>query len=532
MSTLKNDYRRGSQTARQEPSDHMRHLRIGQPRNRLRNGCKVLFLLLAFFDISKILPAQVSGPLVVSRNTHYFQDAKGDVLILTGSQTWNTLQDWGSDGSLQTLDFNAYVHFLAAHGHNFTLLWTTEMPEFCGFPSTVSSPPNLTVSALPWLRTGPGNATDGKLKFDLTKFDESYFHRLRARVQALNVAGIYVGVYLFTGEWLNIFRCATDGYPFTGANNINAVDDGYRGGKVGTGSITMTAPNAITRLQDAYVEKVVDTLNDLPNVLWIVSEEAPANSTWWNDHQIEHIRGYESGKPRHHPIGYAALIGAPDAVLYNSNADWVAPSARISPVRSCGLGNPACKVNINDSDHSYWELWNDTPQQNRNYAWENFTNGSQVLFMDPYVAYYPRQNRNLCVSPAHAICKGPDPRYDYFRDNLGYILRYSRRLNLASVTPRGALCSTGYCLAQTPSVGAEYLVYAPSGGAFTVDLTAMPATRQLAVEWFNPATGATIPESPIPSGSPSQSFTPPFSGDAVLYLVDQAGHAVSGTPRN
>ena len=44
----------------------------------------------------------------------------------------------------------------------------------------------------------------------------------------------------------------------------------------GIGSVTMTAPNAITRFQDAYVEKVIDTLNDLPNVLWVVSEEAPA----------------------------------------------------------------------------------------------------------------------------------------------------------------------------------------------------------------------------------------------------------------
>jgi hypothetical protein len=32
---------------------------------------------------------------------------------------------------------------------------------------------------------------------------------------------------------------------------------------------------------------------------------------------------------------------------------------------------------------------------------------------------------------------------------------------------------------------------------------------------------------PIPAGSSSQSFTPPFSGDAVLYLVDAAGHAGS-----
>jgi hypothetical protein len=73
-------------------------------------------------------------------------------------------------------------------------------------------------------------------------------------------------------------------------------------------------------------------------------------------------------------------------------------------------------------------------------------------------------------------------------------------------------------------VGAEYLVYAPAGGSFTVDLTAMAKERKLAVEWFNPSTGAVIVKHPVDSGS-SQRFTPPFPGDAVLYLVDTAGHA-------
>src|SRR5438477_9812876 len=49
-----------------------------------------------------------------------------------------------------------------------------------------------------------------------------------------------------------------------------------------------------------------------------------------------------------------------------------------------------------------------------------------------------------------------------------------------------------YCLAQTPSFGAEYLVYAPFGGSFTMDLSAMANSRKLAVEWFNPASGETI----------------------------------------
>jgi len=153
------------------------------------------------------------------------------------------LQDWGSNGSLQTLDVDAFVSLLAEHGHSFTLLWHTELPQFCGFPSTANSPAPLTVGPHPWLRTGPGRANDEIRPFE---FDQSDFHRLRARVEALNKAGIYAGVYLFTGEWLNIFRCTDDGYPFTGANNTNRIDDGYVQGSKGTRSITMTGPNAIT----------------------------------------------------------------------------------------------------------------------------------------------------------------------------------------------------------------------------------------------------------------------------------------------
>lgn len=486
----------------------------------------VVFLLLAPCAHPQTVPP-IDGPLVTSRNPNYFQDAKGNVLILSGSQTWNSLQDWGSNGSPQVLDFNAFIGFLAGHGHNFTLLWRVEMPKFCSLPVTANSPPDFVVSPQPWLRTGPGKATDGDLKFDLTKFDQSYFDRLRARTQALGNAGIYAGVYLFTGEFLNLFRCSSDGYPFTGANNINGIDDGYTAGPKGIGSITMTEPNAITRFQDAYVEKVVDTLNDLPNVLWIVSEEAPDNSQWWNSHQISHLKAYESRKRFQHPIGYAALIPstkASDQIIYNSDADWVAPGARISPARTCGDGHPACKVDVNDSDHSYWEMWKETPQQNRNYAWENFMSGNQVLFMDPYVVYYPRQSRNLCGSPVNGICPSADPRWENFRNNLGYIMKYSRRLNLAQVTAQSALSSTGNCLAQTPAAGAEYLIYAPSGGSFTVNLGAMPSERKLAVEWFNPSTGAVMVEDPVHAGS-SHQFSPPFSGDAVLYLVDTAGHA-------
>ena len=137
--------------------------------------------------------------------------------------------------------------FLLAHHHNFTLLWTTELPTFRGLPTTKDSPPDFTVTPFPWQRTGPGNASDGKPKFDLKNSIRHILTDFVIVCMKLNDAGIYAGVYLFSGEWILRFRFSGDGYPFTGSNNVNGIDDGG-----GMGSVTMTAPDEITAIQDAY----------------------------------------------------------------------------------------------------------------------------------------------------------------------------------------------------------------------------------------------------------------------------------------
>jgi hypothetical protein len=450
----------------------------------------------------------VKGPLRAHpHNPRYFTDGSGKAIYLAGSHTWNTLQDWGTNDTIQPLTFPAFVQMLVKHHHNFTLIWTTELPTFHALPTTASSPPDFSVTPHPWQRTGPGKASDGKLKFDLAKFNPAYFDRLRDRVQQLNAAGIYAGIYLFSAEWLLRFRFAGDGYPLTGSNNINGIDDGG-----GTNAVTMTAPNAITAIQDAYVRKVIDTLNDLPNVLWIVSQEAPRNSGWWNNHLIALTRSYEAGKPFQHPIGYGVMDDGNDATIINSDADWIAPAARISPTITCGAGKPRCKVNINDSDHSYFGMWNDSPQVNRNYFWLNFTNGNQTLFMDPYVIYYPRQKRNFCPSPTNGIGSGPDARWENVRNTMGFIRRYAERMNLASTAPHGELVSTKHCLANP---GQEYLVYLPNGGATTVDLSTAPGTFRL--EWMNPSDGTTSAGQTITGGA-KRTLKASFTGDATLYL--------------
>jgi hypothetical protein len=110
-----------------------------------------------------------------------------------------------------------------------------------------------------------------------------------------------------------------------------------------------------------------------------------------------------------------------------------------------------------------------------------------------------------------------DPRWDPIRRALGHTLRCADRVDLAAMTPRADLASTGYCLAAP---GKEYLVYLPEGGAVTVDLSA--ASNDLAVEWLDPTAGKTFTASAVPGGA-RREITAPFDGDAVLLLTRPAG---------
>jgi Malectin domain/Putative collagen-binding domain of a collagenase len=454
----------------------------------------------------------ITSPLRVSMaNSHFLTDGSGRAVYLSGSHTWDNMQDLGNGGSPAPFDFNSYVNFLVAHGQNMTILWRKDLPTFCNWGAGGT----WHASPFPWLRTGPA-ASDGLPAFDLSRFDQSYFDRLRARVVQLGQNNIYATVQLFDGLDLLNNRCAGDGYPFSGGNNVNGVDDGG-----GIGSMTMNAANAVTNFEDAFVKKVIDTVGDQPNVLWEISEEAPSNSTWWQNHMISLIHSYEATKPMQHPVGYPGLTGGSDSTLYASAADWVAPAARISP--STNSGNKAI---VNDSDHSYFGMWNDSAQTNRNYLWENFTKGSSVVFMDPYEIYWSSGNRNLCPGVVNGVCNGVDSRWDNFRNNLGYAVAYANKMNLAAMTPQSNRSSTGWALANTATTGSEFLIYAPTGGSFTVDLS--NTTKTLNAEWLNPSTGATTPAGTINGGSTSQNFTPPFGGDAVLHLWD-AGSTTATT---
>ena len=131
----------------------------------------------------------VAEPLKIHPlNPRYFSDGSGNVVYLTGSHTWANLQDKGTSNPPPTFEYKGYLDFLQHYNHNFIRLWTWEHSQNSN---------NVHFSPLPYLRTGPGTALDGELRFDLNHFNPDFFDRLRLRVMTARDRGLYVSVMLF-----------------------------------------------------------------------------------------------------------------------------------------------------------------------------------------------------------------------------------------------------------------------------------------------------------------------------------------------
>jgi hypothetical protein len=184
------------------------------------------------------------------------------------------------------------------------------------------------VAPHPWKRTGPGTALDGQPKFDLHQFDPAYFDRLRQRVRAAQDRGIYVGIMLFEGWGLQHLPEAWKSHPFHPSNNIQGLDGDAGGDGRGLLTHTLKLP-AVTRLQEAYVRQVIDTVNDLDNVLYEIINESGAYSIEWQYHLIRFIKAYQQDKPQQHPVGMT--------FPYSRDAKQRGTNANCSPARPIGF---------------------------------------------------------------------------------------------------------------------------------------------------------------------------------------------------
>jgi hypothetical protein len=445
-----------------------------------------------------------NGPLRKNPlNPRYFTDDSGKAIFLTGSHTWSSLQDNGGSDPPPIFDYERYLDFLVQNNHNFFRLWVWEQTRW----TVETTDDEYWFSPFPYQRTGPGTALDGKPKFDLTKFDQAYFDRLRERVVAAGRRGIYVSVMLFDGWSIESSKGQYGlnnpwhGHPFNIGNNINGIDGDANKNDSGE-EVHQGSNEAVTALQKSYVRKVIDTLNDLDNVLYEIANESNNNSEPWQYQLIDEIHSYEAGLPKQHPVGMTAVWpGGYNPALLAGPADWVSLNNDDGTYLTDPPAADGTKVSILDTDHlcgicgdRYW-------------VWKSFTRGHNPIFMDGYDgAGYGVGGEGFNFH---------DPVWVSLRKNLGYVLSYANRMDLNAMEPRADLASSHYCLAKPTMSDAEYLIYVPDAERITVNLT--NTQGRLAIEWLNPETGEKYTGS-FTTGAGGREFQVPFAGDAVLYL--------------
>ena len=436
-----------------------------------------------------------AGPLrVCAANPRYFADASGRPVYLTGSHTWQSLQDGilsNYTAVTQPFDYAGYLSLLQTNHHNFIRLWRWEL---------------TTHEPQPWLRTGPGHALDGKLKFDLRQFNQAYFDRLRSRVIAARDRGIYVGIMLFE-DWIFMNK-RTDfplnQHPFHKDNNVSGINGDPNGDGWGVESHTLQVP-AVLEVQQAYVQKVIQTVNDLDNVLYEICNEGLRHTREWQYEMVRFIKTVEAKLPKQHPVGMTS-VGDMNEDCLKSGADWTSlattgwdrPKDPWTSDPPAATGQMVCLL---DTDHIGWKVFIHDAAFTRAWVWKSFTRGHNTLLME-----------NLAGSAG----------WTAGRSAMGHTRRLSERVNVATLVPHPELASTRYCLARP---GAEYVVFLPEGGEVRVDLSA--AAGVMTVEWLHPIEGTSTPGESTEGGA-RRSLHVPFAGAAVVHL--KGGTSTRSTP--
>jgi dienelactone hydrolase len=203
-------------------------------------------------------------------------------------------------GAVMNLDFDyaRYLDELEVNRFNLTRVFSGTYREV---PGSFHITGNTLAPAegrylCPWARSATPGALDGGNKFDLTKWDAAYFHRLRDFVARADQRGVIVELVLFCTMYDDSVWQAS---PMNARNNVNGM------GNVRRDEVHTAKHQDLLAVQEAVVQKLVTELNAFDNVYFEVCNEPYERgglTQEWNDQIVASIAATEARLPKKHLI--------------------------------------------------------------------------------------------------------------------------------------------------------------------------------------------------------------------------------------
>jgi hypothetical protein len=236
-------------------------------------------------------PAASYPPLALHpENPRYFLFRGKPTVLVTSGEHY---------GAVLNLDFDyvRYLDALAADGLNHTRLFSgtyREVPSsFAITDNTLAPKPGRYVA--PWARSTEPGDFDGGMRFDLGRWDESYFRRLKDFVAEARKRGVVVEVNLFCPFYEEVLW---DANPMNARNNVNGI------GRVPRDEVYTLKHADLTAVQEAVTRKIVAELNAFDNLYFEVANEPYFGgiTIGWQHHVAEVIAETEAKLSNRHLV--------------------------------------------------------------------------------------------------------------------------------------------------------------------------------------------------------------------------------------
>jgi len=395
-------------------------------------------------------------------------------------------------GAVLNLDFNyvKYLDTLAVSGLNGTRTWAG---AYCEPPGAFSIADNTLAPKTgrficPWARSDQPGYANGGTKFDLARWDDAYFKRLKDFMKHASKRGIVVELNLFCPFYEeSMWRLS----PMNAANNINNLGTVAR-----TNVYTLERHGGLLAVQEAMARKVVAELKDFDNVYYEICNEPYFGGVTldWQHHMADVISETERGLGVRHLISqnianHKAKVENPHPAVSIYNFHYA------SPPETVALNYGLNKL-IGDNETGFRGT-NDAPY--RMEAWDFITAGGG-LFNNLDYSFTAGHEDGTYVYPASQ----PGCGNANFRRQIRFLSELIRRLDFVRMHPdesvlQGAL-PRGVTARALVEPAQSYLFYVRSpwqteksnsshGASFAdneiVLKIALPDGKFMA-EWFDP----------------------------------------------
>lgn len=431
-------------------------------------------------------------------NPHYFTYEDKPVVLITSGEHY---------GAVLNLDFDyvTYLETLSKDGLNLTRVFTGAYLEPLGAFNIGGNTlaPTFEKFICPWQRTESSGDTSGN-KFDLTKWNETYFTRLKDFMREAEKRKVVVELALFCpfyedAQW-NLS-------PMNSTNNINGVGPVDR-----THVYTLDKSNGLLEVHDALVRKIVSELKEYSNLIYEICNEPYFGgvSMEWQLHIASLIQNEEKEFSYQHLISQniandSLRIENPHPAVSVFNFHYAYPPVAVAQ-------NFHLNKVIGDNETGFDGQADSTYRRE---GWSFILAGGALYNNLDYSFTADHEDGSFQYAE-----KQPGGGTPALRKQLGYLKNFVTGFDFlkmkpdTTVTGSGLGSSNAYVLAEA---GKQYAIYIFGKGPLTLDLSVPEGTY--ALEFMDPLTGASDQRQSVESNGKVSITSPAYAEDVAVKLM-------------